>query len=364
MPRRSGAQADVAASQDHRPCYQVAEAPTVITMRSQPRSETVRASDEDASVNTPSRDLAIDRMRGVLIILMVGGDFLGGVNIVPAILKHAPDIGFTIADTVAPAFVFVIGLNYKSSFARWTRGGTSAAYRHFLVRYLALMGIGAVISGGTTIVSGVPTDWGVLQAIGAAGLICLAVIRLPTSARFAIGLLMLCGYQHLLDTVMLPDVLRSVQGGLFGALSWGALLVLSTAVADLWRRGAVTYVICCVVLAVAAGLSCLVTPVSKHRVSLSFVLITLAISAVMFFIFELSGRIARKREGIFCWWGQNSLMLYLVHLLLLGTLVLPAVAWWYSQAQPLQAAVQLLVILGVMSVIAWWTHRRKVKLEL
>ncbi|HEY8911838.1 hypothetical protein [Lacisediminihabitans sp.] len=44
-----------------------------------------------------ARNLAIDRFRGVLVILMVGGDYVGGVQIVPASLKHAPEIGFIVA---------------------------------------------------------------------------------------------------------------------------------------------------------------------------------------------------------------------------------------------------------------------------
>ena len=93
-----------------------------------------------------SRNLAIDRFRGSLVILMVMGDFLSGVNFVPAFLKHAPDIGLTIADTVAPAFIFVIGLNFGPSFARWLRLGQMVAYRQFFMRYLSLIGIGAIIS--------------------------------------------------------------------------------------------------------------------------------------------------------------------------------------------------------------------------
>ena len=82
------------------------------------RDVPISASDIDAAPRLPERILAIDRYRGLLVILMVGGDYLSGVQLVPAALKHAPDIGFTIADTVASAFVFTVGLNYGPSFAR------------------------------------------------------------------------------------------------------------------------------------------------------------------------------------------------------------------------------------------------------
>lgn len=310
----------------------------------------------------PSRNLAIDRLRGALVILMVGGDYLGGVQGVPTFLKHAPDIGFTVADTVASAFVFVIGVNYGPSFARRMRRSSGAAYRHFLVRYLALVGIGAIIAAGATL-SGTPTDWGVLQAIGVAGLICLPLIRLPAWARFVIGVVMLCGYQYLLDASMLVAVLHSVQGGLFGALSWAALLVLSTVVADVWRRGSGPYVIGCVVLVVVAEISVLIVPVSKNRVSFSFIMVTLAVSALVFFVVDLGSRVIAKRAGIFCWWGENALVLYFLHLVILAAFVLPPAAWWYGEAPVWLAVLQLASILAVMSAVAWSMHRRKLSLQ-
>ncbi|CAN5404413.1 hypothetical protein BH09ACT7_BH09ACT7_04720 [soil metagenome] len=295
---------------------------------------------------------------------MVGGDYLGGVNVVPAFLKHAPDVGFTVADAVAPCFIFVIGLNYGPSFARRLRLGAVGAYRHFLVRYLALVGIGAILTAGGTSVAGEPTDWGVLQSIGMAGLICLLVIRLSAAARIVVGLLMLWGYQYLLDGWTLATVLHSAQGGFFGAISWGALLILSTAVADVWRRGFRPYAICCAVLVIVAGGSAVIVPVSKNRVSASFVLITLAISALVFLLVDLASRGAAKRAGVFCWWGENPLALYLLHLLILGIVVLPRVAWWYADAPVWLVALQLTAIYTAMSAAAWWMHRRTVKVEL
>jgi len=312
----------------------------------------------------PGRSLAIDRLRGALIVLMVGGDYLGGVGFVPAFLKHAPDIGLTVADLVAPCFIVTIGLTYGPSFARRMRTGTARAYRHVLLRYLSLIGIGAILSAGGTSVAGQPADWGVLQAIGVAGLICLIVIRLPTWARFAIGLLLLCGYQLLLDRWALDAVLHSAHGGFIGAISWGALLVLATAVADVWRRGLGPLAICCIPLVAAAAVSALVVPVSKNRVSLSYVLISLAVSALVVLLVELVSRAAPKRAGFLCWWGENPLALYLLHLLLLGLVVLPGAAWWYADAPFWLAALQLIAILAVVSVAAWWLHRRRLRIGL
>ena len=311
-----------------------------------------------ASKSTSTRNLAIDRFRGILVILMIIGDYMSGMRIVPDSLKHAPDVGLTVADLVALAFVFVIGLTYGQSFAARRASLGPGVYRYFGLRYSSLIGIGAIIAAGANM-TGQPTDWGVLQAIGVAGLITLGVIRLPTWARFAIGAGLLVAYQLLLDQWMLPTVLQAVHGGLFGAISWAALLILSTAVADVWRRGMTAYVVCCAVLAAAAAAtSFFLVPLSKHRVSLSYVLITLAMSAVIYLGFELAARVVAARPGPVSWWGENALVLYVVHLLLLGAVVTPPVDWWYVDAPWWLAVVQAVAILGLMTVVAWRLHLR------
>lgn len=310
-----------------------------------------------------SRHVAIDRFRGALVVLMVAGNFAAGVNVIPAFFKHAPDIGFTIADPVASAFVFTIGLTYSHSFARRSAEARPGAYRHFVMRYLALIGIGAIITAGSNL-TGRPSTWGVLQAIGVAGLITLLFIRLPAWSRFVIGAVILAGYQWILDLGMLDAVLRSDHGGLFGSISWSALLILATAVADIWRRGTLRYAICCAVLVVAAGISLLIVPVSKNRVSLSFILVTLALSALVFFAVDAISRVRVARAGLIAWWGENALALYVLHLLLLGAVVAPAFTWWYVEAPLWLAVIQLTVILGLLSVTVWWMHTRGKSLRL
>lgn len=303
------------------------------------------------------RDLEIDRLRGALVILMVIGDYIAGVQLVPSYFKHAPDIGFTIADTVAPAFVFIIGLNFGPSFARRFAKSKTATYRYFVLRYLAMIGIGSVISAAGA-VAGQATAWGVLQAIGMAGLIATLVIRLSTWMRLAIGALMLVAYQYFLDNGMLESVLGSNHGGFFGGFSWSALLVLSTVAADFWRKGRAAYSIYLGATVFATAVSVLVIPVSKNRVSLSFILLTLAISSTVFLAVKLFSKVIPTRGGFVSWWGEKALPLYLVHLVVLAAFVLPPFAWWYSEAQWWLVAIQLAVILIFMTLVARNLHRR------
>ena len=293
-----------------------------------------------------------------MVVAMVVGNFLAGIEIIPSALKHASDIGFTIADVVAPAFIFIIGLNFGPSFARRRNEGLIKAYGFFAKRYLSFVGIGAIISAGSNLV-GVPSDWGVLQAIGVAGLIGLVLISLPWWARFICGLVLLVTYQYLINTSMLEAVLESSHGGFLGAVSWGALLVLSTAVGDVFRRGLSPYLALVAALTMIGLISTVFFPVSKHRVSLSFVLISLAISAAAFLLTKVTEKYAPARPGLISWWGENALALYLAHLLVLAPFIQPEIDWWHVQAPIWLVIAQLVVILAVLSLFAWWLQTRR-----
>ena len=160
---------------------------------------------------------------GLAILGMVLANYLAGVNWIPTWLKHAPDVGFTIIDLVAPMFIFAIGLTYGlSAQRRIKRDGAWKMTQHFIGRYFAILGMGALFSAGEILlrVDDQTINWGVLQAIGVAGLITLMLIRTPAWVRFGAGLVILAGYQFLLDRFWLQSVLLAPHGGLLGSISW------------------------------------------------------------------------------------------------------------------------------------------------
>ena len=296
--------------------------------------------------------------------MMVLANYAGGVNIVPAWLKHSNDIGFSIIDVIAPLFIFAISLTFGLSFhRRLERDGALKTYTQFFLRYLAIIGMGALISAAETAVGENITgiDWGVLQAIGMAGLITLAVIRLPTGYRWFIGVGILIVYQIILDHFMLILTIRSPHGGLFGSLNWGAMLILGTAMADMfhseghmknrltWASG--------VLLAAGAGLG-FILPVSKHRVSSTYVLICLGASAILFLLFNwVNGRFNWKGRFLTAW-GKNPLVLYFLHYVILGIFFLPGLPSLYQAAPLWLVLIEIVVLIGGVSVAALWLDRK------
>jgi predicted acyltransferase len=316
-----------------------------------------------------SRISSIDQFRGFAILAMALANFMGGVQAIPAWLKHAPDVGLTVIDLIAPMFIWAIGLTYGVSFRRrLARDGSATTYGQFLTRYLAILGIGAVISAGETALglNAKGVDWGVLQAIGAAGILTLPVIHLPAWGRAGVGLLFLAVYQALLDTAWLGTVLGSPHGGLYGSLSWGGMLILSTALADLFHDpGRRKWAAWAGLLAAAAGCGlAFVAPISKNRVSCSYVLVSLGISALIFLAFHGASERFHFESRFLTVWGKNPLALYFLHYLLIGLVFLPGVPGLYADAPLWLTLVEMGLLTGMISAAAYGLERRKLVLSL
>ena len=308
------------------------------------------------------RDLSLDRFRGIAVMLMALGDNIADAAGFPVFLKHAPDVGFTVADIVAPLFIFAIAVTYQPSFTRRLAKSKSGAYIHNVYKYLALIGIGTIFSAGGVVVSRA-TNWGVLQAIGMAGLIALIFVRLPWWVRALSALGVLIVYQLLLDNFMLSSVLHSGHGGFFGSVSWSAMLILATAMAELFAKGKKWFLPATGLLALLAAGSLFAVPISKNRVSLSYVLASLAICCAFYFMVDLLSRHIRLKGGIVSWWGENPLLLYALHLICMGILQLPlallgmGMPLWYGIAS--DAA-----LFAGLSLIAWTIHRKHILIKL
>jgi predicted acyltransferase len=316
------------------------------------------------------RIASIDMFRGFAILTMVPANFMVGIQIIPAWLKHAPDIGLTVIDLIAPFFIFAIGLTYGLAFRRrLERDGAFRTYSYFLTRYLAIIGLGAIISAGETALGQNPSgiDWGVLQAIGMAGLVTLLTIRLPSIYRWLIGAGILVVYQLILDHFLLDLTLRSPHGGLFGSLDWSALMILGTALADLFHaenRSRKFYLWASLaVLAVGIGVA-VIAPVSKHRVSASYVLITLGISALLFLLFHWVSEWLHWNSRILLAWGKNPLVLYFLHYLLIGLFFIPGIPMLYATAPLWVVILEMAFILSIISALALWMDRKNILIAL
>ena len=309
------------------------------------------------------RDVALDRFRGIAVILMVLGDNIANVPDLPDFIKHAPDIGFTFADIVAPVFIFAIAMTYKPSFMRRFDKSRSGAYGHYVYKYLALIGLGTIFSAGGAVVAQ-EMAWGVLQAIGVACLVALLFVKLPAWVRAVSALGILAAYQFILDRCALEAVLSSSHGGFIGSLSWAGMLILSTAMVDWFAQSKPRFLLYSGLLALLSLGSLLVVPISKNRLSLSYVLISVTICCAAYYVVDALTRRVKMRPGLICFWGENPLLLYILHLLLLALLQVP-LALLNVDPMPLwYGALTSVVLFAGLSFLVLTIHRKKIFIKL
>ncbi len=321
------------------------------------------------SNSNPSRIASIDQYRGLAILLMVLANYLAGIESVPAFLKHAPDIGLTVIDLIAPFFIFALGLTYKMSWQRHKqRSGKLRAYQHFATRFLAIAGIGAIFSAGELWlnVDQVTVNWGVLQAIGAAGILTLVVIDLPAAWRAVIGLLMLAVYEYMLNTYWLQSVLAAPHGGFPGSISWGGMMILATVLAEFFHDPQKRkYFLPGSLLPLIAGIAlAFIFPISKNRVSATYDLVSLGASGLLFALIHWLADVRKIQSRWLDAWGRNPLLLYVLHQILLGIVVIPGIPGWYVQAPVWLVAFQIAALITILSLIALRLYRRGIIISL
>ena len=308
------------------------------------------------------RELSWDRYRGLAILLMAVVNDLAAATGIPAFLKHSPGVGYTLADVIAPMFIFAMGLTFAASFHRRYSVDKRDAYISFIKRNLAFIGLGAIFSGvGAYFVKS--ADWGVLQALGAAGLMALAVIRLKPILRSLVAIAILAIYQITITFWLSEQVLAHLHGGILGALSWGSMLMLTTVLVELYasRKRYFAYMI--IFFAVGGTVLLPIAPISKNLVSASYISISLAICGTIFFLADAVARWFQleERRDFLCDWGENPLVLYLAHYVLIGLLHIPN--FWIDPPVWLSLA-RTGVILLLLNALASLLHRKNIRISL
>lgn len=312
-----------------------------------------------------SRLASIDCFRGFAVLAMVLATYLFGTEQLPAWLRHAPDGELTVVDLGAPIFIIAIGLTFGRALQRrWARDGPSRALWHFLRRALLLFLIGMAIAYIQTRLGRNEGRilWGVLPAIAVAVALTLPTLRLPPLPRAAVGLGLLAVYQLVVLPAWLPHVLSAPHGGLPASLGWASLLILATACADLFfdstRRELVLPVAGIVAVAGALILSPAV-PITKPRVSASYVLLGVGTSLLVFWIFHLLVDRLNWRPSWLVAPGKNPLLIYLLQYALVGLLfVLPGIPGWYPRASWWLIILQAAALLASVIVLARFLERR------
>ncbi|MBI5095255.1 MAG: DUF1624 domain-containing protein [Candidatus Hydrogenedentes bacterium] len=192
------------------------------------------------------RIASMDQVRGYAIFGMLLVDYFECFKITTQQLHHHTEY-MTFADTIAPMFMFVVGMGMRLSMKRRIEHvGLREARRGLLKRYALLVLIAFTLYTGYL--------WDALMNIGLAGLLALWVVDKKPATRISAGLLMLAAYQAVVsftsygpwlhgaikyrdDTMPIiwkvipfgPELVNaSLNGGPIGHWSWLLMLLCGT----------------------------------------------------------------------------------------------------------------------------------------
>ena len=152
------------------------------------------------------RILALDQMRGYAILGMLLVNAKGLFHLQAAQLSHHRNL-FTYADTIAPLFLFVVGMGMRLSWLRRSAQDSAAVVRVAMAkRFSLLVLIAFALYAGWL--------WDALMDIGLAGLLALPFINQSVRVRIVAAFGMVTLYQALcLFTVYGQWVTRAVKFG-------------------------------------------------------------------------------------------------------------------------------------------------------
>ena len=194
-------------------------------------------------------------------------NFLGGLAVIPAVLKHNNTF-FSYADSIMPSFLFAAGFSYRLTTRKrlpqqgWFGMARRTLSRSFGLVLVSLAMYGAEDLGGPREWSGfgdggalrliaatIKADlWEVLAIIGLVQVLLLPVIaarpRVRLAALFGVSALhvllshlfnydFVYGEPNGLDTLLGTEGRRAWDGGTFGLLHWAVPMLAGTLVFDL-----------------------------------------------------------------------------------------------------------------------------------
>jgi predicted acyltransferase len=336
------------------------------------------------------RITAIDQLRGYAIfgMLLVNASSLFSLG--HEQLSHHREI-FTYADSIAPLFLFVVGLGMRLSWLR--RSGVDAPDEirgAMIKRYLLLVLMAFVIYGGWL--------WDALMDIGLAGLIAVWLIDKKPRVRVAAAFILVALYQAivmftiygdwitraikftgdntplLIKLIPLNDALFAVpmNGGPLGPLSWCMMLLFGTLAYDLMAGGdRKAFILGCLgwglglcaagyMLQLPWGEWKVAWPFSAYYMTAPFPLWATGLCFIQLLVFYLVCDIFKWRIPTFSAVGMNPLFIYILHLL-----VLDVIDGFDTPEMALPVGIAgFLVFYGCFAALAWWMQHRRIYIKL
>ncbi len=180
---------------------------------------------------TVGRIESMDQLRGYAIFGMILVNYLGNFHAFSQLIEHQHD-RYSYADTIAPLFLFVVGMGFRLSLVRRIqREGVWQARSAALKRYITLFVVAVAFYGPDFR----KNWWDALTEIALAGSLTLPFIDKNAPLRIAAGLVYLGLYMFFFLTTPYGEWLHesSMNGGPLGSFSSAFVLICGTVAYDL-----------------------------------------------------------------------------------------------------------------------------------
>lgn len=338
---------------------------------------------------TPSRITAVDQLRGYAIFGMLVVNASGYFNFKMEQIGHHRD-WFSYADTIAPLFLFVVGMGMRLSWLRRSEiDGYSDTRWAMAKRFTVLVLIGFTIYGGWI--------WDALTDIGLCGLLALFLIDKKPAIRIGAAFAYLGIYQALYswtiygdwvnrtvsftgdNAVPVPALIRaipqwdqlfevSLNGGPLGPLSWVMMLLFGSIAYDfLAARDEKKFITSCLAWGIglcAAG--CLfqipwgeakaLWPTTAYLMTAPFPLWSTGLCFLTLLVFYVICDKIGFEIPTFTALGMNPLFIYILQSLVLNSLE-------NFEIEGLTRTMGILLFIAFYAAfagLAWWMKQRKI----
>jgi len=284
----------------------------------------MKPANNSSDSSAAKRILSLDQFRGFAIFGMILVNYLGQFYSIPETFKH-PRYGMTFANTIAPYFIFAVGMGLRISIARRIkRFGKVKAYLQASKRYLILILIGVMVYGPDPKCN----MWDALVDIGFGGLLILPFILSTKLVRIIVAVTYLVVHQLIFAFTDYGEwtMKNSIDGGPLGIFPWSAILVFGTITMDYLseyneRKFIKSSIILGIPLIVAGYALSMLEPqaiwqFSQKSMTIAYPLLSSGISVLTFVAFYYINDIRKIEIPHLTTLGLNALAIYIFHLVL------------------------------------------------
>jgi predicted acyltransferase len=279
----------------------------------------MQSTNNSNSKATLKRILSLDQFRGFAIFGMILVNYLGQFDLIPETFKH-PRFGMTFANTIAPYFIFAVGMGFRMSMGRRiSKFGKAKAYWQAAKRYLLLIFIGILVYGPDP-----KCDmWDALVDIGFGGLLVLPFIMSSKLVRFIVAMVYLIGHQLIFAFTSYGEwtMQNSIDGGPLGIFPWAAILVFGTITYDYLKeypqkKFIRSSILLGVALTIVGNVLNLLEPqalwqFSQRSMTIAYPLLSSGISVLTFVAFYYVNDILKIEIPHLTTLGYNALSIYI-----------------------------------------------------